>query len=381
VPSLLHTIRLLTPALTALVTSASAQPADPTDSVVRIAVITKTGTKEQCGVVTPQGRVITSWLFDDRGLTNVEVVTRDGAHHPTQGVISYAEGGRILLLAVDWAGKQPPPATFVPKVVAPILAATISRGRAGADPAETADIEVLSVQRSSMKINPRGKVIAAKWLGSPILDPQGHVAGILTGFSMGASLGGPMGVNIDLSDTGTRAELVCSLTELDVIPWKDWPDLSLRLQESKRLTDESLRLAKAGNILEARAKADEAVSHDPRSVRALETQISCMISEQRSDRAIASCTRAAALDPTDGLPHMQMAAALLGLHRIDEALQSAERAIDIEPTNAKGYAAKAHILEDSGRRTEAISAYRKAVQLDPKDQSSWDQLEKLKRRQ
>jgi Flp pilus assembly protein TadD len=85
----------------------------------------------------------------------------------------------------------------------------------------------------------------------------------------------------------------------------------------------------------------------------------------RLDEAVASFSRAAAIDPNNADTRVNLCAALQRLGRFDEAVREGRAAVRLRPQQADAHTNLAAALEALGRSEESASEYAEAVRLTP----------------
>jgi Flp pilus assembly protein TadD len=88
--------------------------------------------------------------------------------------------------------------------------------------------------------------------------------------------------------------------------------------------------------------------------------------------------RAERLDPTAGLPRMNLAMTLAQAGRLAEALPQALQAVALEPRKTEWRVATAMLFEDLGRRGEAERELEAVLAMAPADARAARELERLR---
>ncbi len=106
-----------------------------------------------------------------------------------------------------------------------------------------------------------------------------------------------------------------------------------------------------------------AIELDPRYVSAYQWYTFLLVSQQRSDAALASAQRAVELDPASVSGRRSVAWANYYIRRFDQARYHAQRAIAMNPTAEESYRILGLALAQSGEFDEAERVMREAVEL------------------
>jgi tetratricopeptide (TPR) repeat protein/serine/threonine protein kinase len=92
----------------------------------------------------------------------------------------------------------------------------------------------------------------------------------------------------------------------------------------------------------------------------------------QNDKAVADCTRAIALDPTDALAWSSRAAAYVGLGLPARAVADYARAIKLEPKNPRPWSNRGNAYLQLRRYASAVTDCSTAIDLDPKYARAWN---------
>lgn len=342
-------------------------PTPVEESIVRIETLGPVGPFQYIGLVIANGLVVASSVGEANPVTSAQIVAPDGTRYEATGVAGYFDSGKLLLLSVDWKGHTPPPVRFAARVTAPILAATISRGKDPSGQVEQQDIEVLETQPFGIVCATDGVALDRHWLGAPILKPGGEVVGLLASYEGRAEPGGHLAIQERLKHIGIRAESIEAISPLvNVISWNQWQLLRVEISESRSLCSSAALQLQSNSLKAALVTIDRSIEIDPFNAIAWKMKAATLQNLRRWTESIAACHRAAAINPGDAAPHCIEADAFTNLRRFDDALLEAETAIDLDSKLPVAHYVKGQALVGLGLNSDAGRAFRRALSIDPK---------------
>jgi len=131
------------------------------------------------------------------------------------------------------------------------------------------------------------------------------------------------------------------------------------------LLERALDHHRAGRYEPALALYREILGRRPKDVGILVNHGIAALQAGRTELAIDSLARAAAIKPDMAAAHFNLANAFYGCSRFREAAASYRRALELDPSNAAAHNNLGVALQKSNRGREAIASFKKAIEIRP----------------
>lgn len=122
---------------------------------------------------------------------------------------------------------------------------------------------------------------------------------------------------------------------------------------------------RAGDLAEAEARFNEVLAHAPRQITALHNLGRIALNTQRTDLAVRTFRRAAAVAPNEPMVLLDFAKSLHIAKQYDQAVENYRRVIQLDPKHSEAHFLIASALHDANRFEEAVAAFDAAERLTP----------------
>jgi tetratricopeptide (TPR) repeat protein/ADP-heptose:LPS heptosyltransferase len=137
-------------------------------------------------------------------------------------------------------------------------------------------------------------------------------------------------------------------------------------QSPAALCEEGAAHLRAGRLLDAQMRCEQALAADPAHADSLHLMGLLSLQSRQYDHAVEWISRAIQQNPKPGYL-VSLGTTLRQQGRHDEALQVYDKAIQLKPDDANLWKKLGEALIDLGRRPDALLAFQQALKLDPHD--------------
>ncbi len=120
-----------------------------------------------------------------------------------------------------------------------------------------------------------------------------------------------------------------------------------------------------GGFKKAEEEANFVISQDPKNVGAYQLLGAALISQQKSEAALAAFSKIVELTPNDSSTYVNMALVEISLHRLPEAEQHLKQAIQLDPKSVQANIDLANFYHLQGKLPEAQQVLQTATQNSP----------------